>query len=218
MCQMKDSLADFDWAKLEEKYKNECEGKYQSMRRHFDVFTPSPQNELDLYRWICSRFTDERATGVRLDTYRAMLFWKLYSTGLKHFQRLGKDESPQQRTQDSLRSLNLPDHIDKNLDTIVQLANRLYECQLYAMGDCNRYAVRTTFLHFAYPSVIPILDKMTLRAVGRKDANMDDPLLREYVAHVRTLAGRYAERFAETKLDFTPVRLVEMALWVHRGV
>lgn len=61
---------------------------------------------------------------------------------------------------------------------------------------------------------------MVLRAFGisAKGANRDRGVLRQYLQRVWELADRYTMAFAHLREETseTPVRLVEMALWVIR--
>lgn len=77
--------------------------------------------------------------------------------------------------------------------------------------------VRTTFLHFFYPAVVPIFDKMVLQAVGMwsEGANTRVDVLRDYLAVALDLASAYESKFRW--LEETPLRLVDMALWVVRN-
>ena len=82
--------------------------------------------------------------------------------------------------------------------------------------------VATTVMHFLYPEVVPIFDQMILRAVGytreeiqKNHLNQSIELYEKYLIHHWGLCDKYSSRmsgFLET-----PVRVVEMALWVSRG-
>ena len=76
---------------------------------------------------------------------------------------------------------------------------------------CNR------FLHFFNPSVVPIFDRMVLQAVGlwSPGANTRLAVLEAYLPIAWQLADEYATRPRE--FVETPVRLIDMALWVGRG-
>ena len=79
-----------------------------------------------------------------------------------------------------------------------------------------------TVLHYLYPDVVPIFDQMILRAVGydkekinRKRLNQSQELYHEYLEHHWSLAEKYANKI--NNFRETPVRAIEMALWVSRG-
>ncbi len=85
---------------------------------------------------------------------------------------------------------------------------------------CGLPSMRTTFLHFLYPQVVPIYDRMVLRAVGfsedeAKEAICDIGVLRRYLLHAWRLSDRYQGSFPNDAKE-TPVRLIDMALWVKR--
>jgi len=73
-------------------------------------------------------------------------------------------------------------------------------------------------LHLVYPEVVPIFDEQVLRAVGvdEKDANHSYEFFREYLPHAWSLAEKYRHRFAVFQKE-TPVRVIDIALWVCRG-
>jgi hypothetical protein len=78
--------------------------------------------------------------------------------------------------------------------------------------------VRTTFLHFLYPTVVPIFDQMVLKAVGAWDtnANHKTSVLKEYLPFAWKLAEKYEQQFSIFPKE-GPIRLIDMALWVNRG-
>lgn len=71
-----------------------------------------------------------------------------------------------------------------------------------------------------YPHVVPIFDRMVLQAVGVNDnkANQSEGVFRRYLPHAWGLADRHGKH-AQERFQFqeTPLRLVDMALWVKRG-
>lgn len=68
-----------------------------------------------------------------------------------------------------------------------------------------------------YPNVVPIFDKMVLKAVGawHDGANQNIGVLRQYIPHAWSLADKHTQQLAGFKES--PVRLVDMALWVKRS-
>ena len=77
--------------------------------------------------------------------------------------------------------------------------------------------VNTTFLHFVYPDIVPIFDKMVLSAVGisDKNANQRIDVLEQYIPFAWELAEKYSPQLRSFKE--TPLRLIDMALWAVRG-
>jgi len=77
--------------------------------------------------------------------------------------------------------------------------------------------VRTTLLHFLFPEVVPIFDKMVLEAVGewKENANHDIGVLKEYIPFVWELAEKHTSRISNSTKEGS-IRLVDMALWVIR--
>lgn len=69
-----------------------------------------------------------------------------------------------------------------------------------------------------YPEVVPIFDMMVLKAVGAwaRNANHDVAVLREYLPFAWELTARYSDALAEFSNE-TPVRAMDMALWLSRG-
>jgi hypothetical protein len=84
-------------------------------------------------------------------------------------------------------------------------------------GTCA-IPVRTTFLHFIYPDLIPIFDSQVLAAVGinEKDANHSYEFLRDYLPHAWSLAEKYNSHLVAFTQE-SPIRLIDMALWVTRN-
>jgi len=68
------------------------------------------------------------------------------------------------------------------------------------------------------PIVIPIFDKQVLLSVGvtEKGANQKLRFLEPYIVHATVLARTHGEHFSSFENE-TPIRLVDMALWVVRG-
>jgi len=102
------------------------------------------------------------------------------------------------------------------MTAIVTAVNYLGQFQLSGMRTHPSFPVRTTFLHFVFPNIVPILDKNVLEAVGvtEKGANQKRKYFEGYLPHAWSLAERYQHHFAQFKE--TPIRLIDMALWVLR--
>jgi hypothetical protein len=104
------------------------------------------------------------------------------------------------------------------LSEVVALLRDHPKFKLRGMQDPTALPVRTTFLHFTSPNAIPIFDKQVLLAVGVSDkyANQKLDYLRLYFPHVFALTERYAQSFSPTDEE-SPLRLVDMALWVTKN-
>lgn len=76
-------------------------------------------------------------------------------------------------------------------------------------------SVGSTFLHFLYPSTVPIYDKFVLEALSITDKKPRD-CFRKYLTSAWPLAYPYADRVPKGGVE-TPLRAVEMALWLTRA-
>lgn len=214
---MYDPLEDFQWEFLKDRYEAKCEPKYQAMKKMLGkVLYPVPLKESELYEWLIGQFSREKGIAIKLATYEAMLFWKLYTIGLKRYQDLLVDERLAKKSQDRLLRLELPPQIEQDSDAVLRLLRCLNACRIHGMKTSNLYAVRTTFLHFAYPDVVPIFDKQARKAL-RYTSQEDNERLPDFCNDVWRLADKYSGKLGLTGLRVTPVRLIDMALWVHRG-
>lgn len=94
-------------------------------------------------------------------------------------------------------SRSLPRKIPKYRSEIIRLLKEITR-NLTGMASSCAIPVRTRFLHFAYPEVVPILDKQVLKAVGVEDkgANQSYDVLRDYIRHAWLLADRYRSHLA----------------------
>ncbi len=104
-------------------------------------------------------------------------------------------------------------------DIILELVQRTLCRKLYGLG----LPVCTTVLHYLYSNVVPIFDQMILRAAGydkeeikSKRLNQSQDLCYDYLHHRWSMVDRYANK--TNSFQETSVRVVEMALWVSRGV
>lgn len=66
--------------------------------------------------------------------------------------------------------------------------------------------------------MVPILDKMVLKAVGidAPNANQDINILRRYLPNAWGLSDKYAIHLCDVP-NITAIRLIDMALWVDRN-
>jgi hypothetical protein len=98
------------------------------------------------------------------------------------------------------------------------LVKRLGEYKVVGMKTASALPVRTTFLHYLFPAVVPIFDTMVLKAVGvdEPNANQRADVLREYLPFAWELTDQHAAHVPGHSRE-TSVRLIDMALWVVRG-
>jgi len=226
MRRMLDPLASFDWATLHEKYDSRCsKGGFfqQGATTYLDAFQPTPDCDRNLYYALVERFAGRTGSApITLATYEGMLYWKFYSRHVavkKHCERLRLDPILRRSTTIELArvSRSFPPTIPRDAEQIVGILTGLTK-SLYGMAGSCTIPVRTTLLHLVYPEVVPIFDEQVLRAVGvdEKDANHSYEFFREYLPHAWSLAEKYRHRFAVFQKE-TPVRVIDIALWVCRG-
>ncbi len=217
---MIDPLSGFDWNVLYRDYDESCKG-FKGGSTHLSRIEPGVTTDRDLYCHLASRFKAS-PRNLSMCDWEAMLYWKLYSTtgSLKQYFK----NNPPASYSDQLQSLisSMPKFIDRSIDRIIDLLRHFDRPKLPGTKDPCRIAVRSTFLHFMYPDTVPIFDKMVLQAVGefREGANQDLGLFREYVPHAWRMADQHAaavQCINGEKVTETPIRLIDMALWVHRG-
>jgi|SRR5579871_5115635 len=200
--------------------------RFDSQSPHLACYdTDRPKNDRELYYRLIDGYTvSGRATGSDpLGTYQALLYWKLYSqpaaiANLAKWMTVGS-EMRRSAASDLPRLLtSLPAALDRSVDAVVKTVQLLDTFQLPGMRSTSAIPVRTTFLHFIYPSTVPVFDRMVLQAVGvdQPDANHSYTVLREYLPFAWKLADQYAERTSVGYREQT-LRLIDMALWVNRG-
>jgi hypothetical protein len=145
-----------------------------------------------------------------------LLYWKLYSQftsdsniteWLRGFTSAHLDQFLEE----------IPVTISRNVSDILNLVEVIGRHQLPGMKSNTALPVRTTFLHILYPNIVPIFDQMVLKAVRawHDRANQDINVLRHYLPHAWALADKHTQRLSGFKES--PVRLVDMALWVKRS-
>lgn len=200
---------DFDWSSLYSEYDGTCK-RFNQDSDSLYAFDPRPQNDRELYYMLIERTAQEiRSNGLELGTYEGILYWKLYSQA-----------AAVARTCIPIRKLGkkLPQKVKRTVDDVTLLFNTLNEHSesLYGLKNSCAIPVRSTLLHFIYPEIIPIFDKQVLKAVGitEKDANKDWRVFDKYVPFAWKMADspNIPKDWKET-----PLRLVDMALWVLRG-
>jgi hypothetical protein len=112
----------------------------------------------------------------------------------------------------------LPPNLEKSQAQIIKLIRSFNNFRIPGMANNAAIPVRTTFLHFIYPNVVPIFDQMVLRAIGlwEPGANHRYPVLEKYLPIAWGFAEKYTPQFSSFKSE-SPIRLIDMALWVNRG-
>lgn len=222
---MKDPLNSFDWPSLHSRYDDKCRG-FDNKSVYLSVFeNDRPASDRTLYYGLLNVFSEEqRAVSTNpIGIYEALLYWKLYSqpaaisnTVLK----LRQDSSKRKDTQERLLRLfqEMPTSLERNPSAVLDMVKWLGRFKLLGMADNKALPVRTTFLHFIYPSVVPIFDKMVLKAVDSwvEDANHNPNVLEEYLPFAWELADRYEQNFFSFEKE-SSIRVIDMALWVGRG-
>jgi hypothetical protein len=215
---MSDPLEGFDWRTLYRRYDAACK-KFNPRSVHILGVTPPQAKDRDLYCWLVKRAAIKGGKRPVLDRvwYEALLYWKLYSSRPDS----AKTDLMKRFALERFRQLldKMPEAaVPRNVDYILDLVDSIGMYQVPGMVSHDALPVRTTFLHILYPTVIPIFDKMVLKAVGAwtTGANKQRNVLRQYLPHAWTLAGRHAEQLRD--FGESPIRLLDMALWVERGV
>ena len=209
---MNDSLENFNWITLHDRYDGLC-GRFDNSK-YLEYFKVQPKSDRELYYSLVKEFSN----GITLDLYKAMLYWKLYSQPAAIANILGRiDNHKDTENKLTILSKKLPLKIERDIDEIVKLI-QIDEFSIFGMGSHDSFPVRTTFLHFVYPEIIPVFDKMVLQAVGinEDNANHDIEILKEYIPFAWKLADKYKNQFDKNWQE-TSIRLIDMALWVNRG-
>ena len=216
----------FEWSSLYEWYDQKCHG-FNPDNTSLHAIEPKPQNDRELYYALIERVRSELSTigHLRLGTYEAILYWKLYSQPAAVHNVCSKirhDAELQKQIECGLERLAtvIPLQISRKAQSVCELFKTIDKICSEMHGLKNRCAIpaRSTFLHFHFPDVIPIFDKQVLRAVGieEKRANQSYRILYNYIPFAWEIAENSKfvpqEGWAETSL-----RLFDMALWVERG-
>ena len=212
---MIDPLQSFDWSSLYPAYDAQCRG-FDEVSRHLSIFdTDRPNSDRSLYYHLIKQFSGEQKTLAAIGLYEAVLYWKLYSQPAARSNIVNW----RQKAQEPLLALirDLPCSLKKSPSEVVGLVKWIGKFQVRAMRSPSALPVRTTFLQFLYPSVVPIFDKMVLQAVGIMDerANQKSTVLQEYLPFAWELADRYAQQISVFTAE-SPIRVIDMALWVTR--
>lgn len=222
---MHDPLKGFNWESLYSDYDSSCRGymRNHSFLSHKSV--GSPPSDRALYYKLVSLISLGNCKGLSepIVPYKAMLYWKLYSqpTAQKNFNKwFGLPDS-------QLRDMNLraqelfqkmPESLDRDVPKIIELARRLGDYSLPGISTDTALPVRTTLLHFLYPSVVPIFDQMVLKAVKMWEEKATGKLqkLESYIPVAWALSDRHKDQLSKFSAE-SNLRALDMALWVGRG-
>ena len=200
---MTDPLSSFDWSTLHSRYDAACKG-FDHASVYLSAFDSSrPRTDRELYYKLIDSLSEGKRTShvEPIQIYEALLYWKLYSQRVtnSNLQRwLRQDISNRQRIQEKVSRLfkSLPTRLEKRTEAVVDAVRSLGTHQIPGMGKSKSAAlpVRTTLLHFIYPSVVPVFDKMVLKAVDLwfEDANKKIDVLESYLPVAWELAERYS--------------------------
>jgi hypothetical protein len=177
-------------------------------------------SERELYYRVVESIRAELVTpsGIGLGSYLAILYFKNYwlpPAVAKTAGKISNSASLQIKTKEKLLHLSgeLCQLKNPSFEDIPLLLARVRGFSLHGMAAPTSLPTQSTFLHFLYPSLVPIFDKFTVGAVGEK-YDPEDGIFPRYVQHVHKLATKYHCEFAKSMLE-TPIRAVEMALWIN---
>ena len=231
MRKLRDPLKAFDWKGVLDRYDRFTQPRFEAALVKFSEWVPNlaqfvPIKEerrfyhqmLDMAQSVKDRDPSELS---RL--YAGIAFWKLYSTSPRVPRALMTDGELAAATGESLVELvrTLPGTVERNADVVARIVQAIGDWQVHGMKSAGALPMRTTFLHFLFPDVVPIYDQMVLRAVGfstdeARQLNQNPAAFRQYLPHCWSLASRYAPKMPRGTRE-TPLRLIDVALWLSRG-
>jgi len=221
---MRDPLNNFNWDSLFDRYDSLC-GSFNATVPYLAGVLSSANSDRELYDLVITSTQDDisRLNTLSLQTYEAILYWKLYSqpAAVKNVcYRLSSNEEIRNKTEEGLKSLaaDLPHNIQKDANEVMVLVKGINKLNLFGMASNTSLPARTTLLHFIYPLEVPIFDKMVLQAVGifDKNANQNFSKLEEYIPFAWEMANSHSEKL-DQYTGISPLRLIDMALWINRG-
>lgn len=223
MTNMKDPLTNFDWNQLYEKYDAKCAigSRFNPVFPCLSIFQREIDSDRRLYYSLLDQVAKERNEGIliSLPTYEAIVYWKMYSTSPHINNEIMKNQALRLKLNNTLSNIrHFPVQIDRINSRVISVVKSLLKMELYGM----KLPVATTVMHFLYPDTVPIFDQMILRAVGynredikKNNLNQSFELYEKYLIHHWGMCSKYSSSTAG--FFETPVRVVEMALWVSRG-
>lgn len=232
-CIMNDPLYDYLWDKdlLYREYDRTCL-RFDRNCEYLEYFKTRPQNDRELYNFIIKelQYIIPMVKKGQMQQFPillliAILYWKLYSqpaavknicytmycdNECKKYSEVGFTEYIK----------SLPIILTRDVFKIVQLINNFNIYNIRGVKSTDTLPVRTTILHFLYPDVISIFDKMVLQSVGinEKNANHKIEYYKQYQQFAWELEDKYKDKILGAGFDEPPLRVIDMALWVNRGI
>jgi hypothetical protein len=212
---MADPLVGFDWKTVCDRYAAACCG-FNPTSQHLRGFYAGTDKDRFLYYKLVGAAVPGNRSQLGADWYEALLYWKLYSSRFSDSQIT---KWLQGFSSGHLQQFlaKIPTTIPRKVQDVLDLVELVGRHQFPGMKSRTALPVRTAFLHILYPNIVPILDQMVLKAVGpwRDGANQDISVLRHYIPHAWALADKYTQQLSSFRES--PIRLVDMALWVKRS-
>lgn len=220
---MRDPLINFNWDTLCSEYDKHCHG-FDPDSPHLGELKKALASDRDLYSVLIERIGEEfrKSTEISYCSYRAMVYWKLYSQPIALTNTVDPLATNPQKTQveSNLKRVRdvLPVKVKRDSVFICRLIESVGDLQLPAMTWEKAYPVRSTLLHFLYPNDIPVFDIMVLQAVGVEDkkANHDLSYFKRYLEHAWYLEQKHRKALSAFP-GLSTIRVLDMALWVNRG-
>lgn len=213
---MTDPLSGFDWNKVCARYDAACRG-FSSRSPHIKGLYAATLSDRALYYKLVASASQRRRAQLGTDWYEALLYWKLYSQPAAVSNISGWMRSFAPSSLDSLLA-GIPPSLSRDVRDILALVELIGRYQLPGTKTSTSLPLRTTLLHVLYPDVVPIFDQMVLKAVGSwyTAANQDMGVLGRYIPHAWALADRHTAHL--TGFQETPIRLIDMGLWLVRNL
>ncbi len=213
---MSDPLSGFDWNKVCALYDAACRG-FSSLAPQLRGPYAGTSSDRALYYKLVAAASQRHRAQLGTDWYEALLYWKLYSqpAAVSNINGWMRSFAP-----GSLHTLlgAIPSTLSRDVGGILALVELIGRYQLPGMKTSTSLPVRTTLLHVLYPDVVPIFDQMVLKAVGSwyTAANQDIRVLGRYIPHAWALVDRHTRHL--TGFQETPIRLIDMGLWLVRNL
>ena len=217
---MIDPLVNFNFLEIYKQY-DDIAPDYNNFKNEIEkmgIDFGEASNDRKLYYYIRKRFSHR--SKINIYDYIALLFWKLCTNPQNAvwknllYNRRGINKNNEER--------NLKEVLDKfNPSEDYTLFNfSKTKFSLSGIQTTTSLPTRSTFLHFLYPETMPIFDRMVLRAVNENYLKGDNERYlkySEYFLHVHFLSEKYKDRINQiSNLEDTPIRIIEMALWIIR--
>lgn len=213
---MSDPLSGFDWKKVCARYDAACRGFNSTAPQLRGPYAGTPSDRA-LYYKLVSAAGQKHDAQLGAEWYEALLYWKLYSQPAAVSNMSAWMRSFETSSLNSFLAA-IPSTLSTDVRDILALVELIGHYQFPGMRTSTSLPVRTTLLHVLYPDIVPIFDQMVLKAVGSwyATANQSIAVLGRYIPHVWALADRHTRHIAD--LRETPVRLIDMGLWLVRNL